>query len=115
MESDARQIQGAGAAHVNLSRLATENGDIASKFHGWNQAMLQVRNDAAMPRVLVVCHSSFRRTYVQPAPVAVLRSTPTAGSRKMSTADVRMFANSLQAPYCGSNRDFRRRALAAGG
>lgn len=91
----------------NLSRVAQENGAIANKFHGWNQAMLQVREDGAMPRVLVdalqshfdVPHASLRLWQLAP-------EFADAWYAQDVTADVRMFANGLQTPYCGSNRDF---------
>lgn len=90
-----------------LSRLAEENGDIASKFHGWNQAMLQVRNDADMPRVLVdALQSNFDVPCVSLRLWQVLPEHANGWFTEDVTADVRMFANSLQAPYCGSNRDF---------
>ena len=91
----------------NLGRVAQENGAIANKFHGWNQAMLQVREDGAMPRVLVdalqthfsVPHASLRLWQLAP-------EFADAWYAQDVTADVRMFANGLQTPYCGSNRDF---------
>ena len=90
-----------------LSRVAEENGDIASKFHGWNQAMLQVRNDADMPRVLVdALQTNFDVPYVSLRLWQVLPEHADGWFTEDVTADVRMFANSLQTPYCGSNRDF---------
>jgi hypothetical protein len=37
----------------DLTRLAQKNGAIAEKFHGWNQALLQARHGADLPRALV--------------------------------------------------------------
>jgi uncharacterized protein YigA (DUF484 family) len=69
--------------------------------------MLQVRSDANMPRVLVdALQSSFDVPYVS---LRLWGAAPEHASGWFTedvTADVRMFANSLQAPYCGSNRDF---------
>ena len=36
-----------------LVRLAQKNAAIAESFHGWNQALLQARHGADLPRVLV--------------------------------------------------------------
>jgi uncharacterized protein YigA (DUF484 family) len=90
-----------------LIRLAQDNAAIANKFHAWTQALLQARHGADLPRALVdgLC--------VQFAvPQATLRLWDLAPnhagqwfSRDVSD-DARIFANSLLAPYCGSNRDF---------
>lgn len=91
----------------NLSRIAQENGAIANKFHGWNQAMLQVRDVATMPRVLV---DALKKNFDVPyASLRLWQLAPEYADAWHSqdiTADVRMFANGLQTPYCGSNHDF---------
>lgn len=90
-----------------LSRVAEENGAISNKFHGWNQAMLQVRDDAAMPRVLVdALQSNFGVPHVSLRLWQLAPEYADAWYSQNITADVRMFANGLQSPYCGSNHDF---------
>jgi uncharacterized protein YigA (DUF484 family) len=91
----------------DLTRHAQENSLIANRFHSWNQAILQVRNDGDVPRAVVQgLIESFN------VPGATLRLFNVA--QEFSGAwfasgvseDARLFANSLMAPYCGSNNDF---------
>jgi uncharacterized protein YigA (DUF484 family) len=92
---------------AELSRHAKENETIAGRFHSWTQALLQVREDSAMPRVLADgLKSSF---HVPQATLRLWGAKPeyadewfTAGA----SDDARIFANSLMAPYCGANNDF---------
>jgi uncharacterized protein YigA (DUF484 family) len=92
---------------AELSRHAKENETIAGRFHSWTQALLQVRQDGAMPRVLAdSLKSSF---HVPQATLRLWGAKPdyadewfTAGA----SDDARIFANSLMAPYCGANNDF---------
>ena len=91
----------------DLTRLAQKNGAIAEKFHGWNQALLQARHGADLPRALVdgLC-AQFG------VPQATLRLWDLAPGHDDAwfaqdvSEDARIFANSLLAPYCGSNHDF---------
>ena len=91
----------------DLSRLAVENAAIANKFHAWNQALLSVRDPAALPRVLVdslqsgfgVPHATLRLWQVAPL-------HQDAWFTRGVSDDARLFANGLKAPYCGSNHDF---------
>ena len=91
----------------DLTRLAQKNGAIAEKFHGWNQALLQARHGADLPRALVdgLC-AQFD------VPQATLRLWDLAPGHDDAwfaqdvSEDARIFANSLLAPYCGSNHDF---------
>ena len=90
-----------------LIRLAQDNAAIANKFHGWTQALLQSRHGADLPRALVdgLC-AQFA------VPQATLRLWDLAPGHASEwyardvSEDARLFANSLMAPYCGSNHDF---------
>ena len=91
----------------NLSRLAQQNESIANKFHGWNQALLQARHGADLPRALVdgLC----AQFGVPQATLRLWDLTPghaDAWFTQGVSDDARIFANSLLAPYCGSNHDF---------
>lgn len=90
-----------------LVRHANENAAIANRFHGWTQALLQVRDDADMPRVLV---DSLKSNFHVPQVTLRLWNVAPAFADGWYTSgvsdDARIFANSLQAPYCGSNNDF---------
>lgn len=91
----------------DLTRYAQENAAIANRFHSWNQAILQVRSDADVPHAVVQgLVDSFH------VPAATLRLFDVASGYAGEwfaagvSEDARLFANSLQAPYCGSNNDF---------
>jgi uncharacterized protein YigA (DUF484 family) len=92
---------------AELIRLAKDNAAIANKFHAWTQTLLNARGSAALARALVdsLC--------VQFAvPQATLRLWDLAPEHAGAwfaqgvSDDARIFANSLLAPYCGSNHDF---------
>lgn len=92
---------------AELNRLAQENAAIADKFHTWNQAMLLERDIAAMPGAVADgIKSAFE------VPQTTLRLWNLAPEHADAwfaqgvSEDARMFADSLQAPYCGSNHDF---------
>ena len=90
-----------------LARHAKENETIAGRFHTWTQALLEVRDDAAMPRVLTdSLKSSF---HVPQATLRLWQTRADYGGEWFTTGasdDARIFASSLQAPYCGANNDF---------
>lgn len=92
---------------ADLTRLAQENAAIANKFHGWNQALLQVRDPANLPRTLL--DGLISEFDVPQATLRLWRVAPQhqqAWFARDVSQDAKLFANSLQAPYCGSNHDF---------
>jgi len=90
-----------------LIHLAQDNAAIANRFHAWTQALLQARHDGALPRALVngltthfgVPQATLRLWHVAP-------EHADAWFVQGVSDDARIFANSLMAPYCGSNHDF---------
>jgi len=92
---------------AELSRHAKENETIAGRFHSWTQALLQVREDDAMPRVLA---DSLKSSFHVPQATLRLWGAKPEYTGQWFTAgvsdDARIFANSLMAPYCGANNDF---------
>jgi uncharacterized protein YigA (DUF484 family) len=92
---------------AELIRLAQDNAAIANKFHAWTQHLLQARRGDELPRALVdgLC-AQFA------VPQATLRLWDLAPEHAGAwfaqdvSDDARIFANSLLAPYCGSNHDF---------
>jgi uncharacterized protein YigA (DUF484 family) len=92
---------------AELIRLAKDNAAIANKFHGWTQALLAARHGADLPRALLdgLC-AQFA------VPQATLRLWDMAPAHagawfaQDGSDDAQIFANSLLAPYCGSNHDF---------
>ena len=90
-----------------LVRLAEANAAIANKFHGWTQTLLKTRHDSDMPRALV--EGLATHFGVPQATLRLWQLAPAhAGSWYVNgvSEDARLFANSLLAPYCGSNHDF---------
>jgi len=91
----------------DLSRRAEENAGIANRFHAWTGALLASKGGAAMASDLV----EGLRTHFG-VPQVTLRLWNVAPEHadapfaKDVTDDVRIFANSLRAPYCGPNNDF---------
>jgi uncharacterized protein YigA (DUF484 family) len=92
---------------AELLRIGEENSAIANRFHGWHQELLRAPAVEDMPRVLadsLVQHFG--------VPQATLRLWHLAPSHAEAwfvrdvSDDARLFAASLRAPYCGSNRDF---------
>jgi uncharacterized protein YigA (DUF484 family) len=96
---------------AELMRHAEENAAIANRFHGWTRQLLEAgapdEAPAAMPRAVV---DGLRQHFVVPQVTLRLWNLAPehAGEWYASgvSDDVRLFANSLRAPYCGPNRDF---------
>ncbi|MFA9216383.1 MAG: DUF484 family protein [Sphingomonadaceae bacterium] len=91
----------------DLMRLASENEAIANKFHNWTQVLLQAEDHGSLPHAVV---SGLKSCF--DVPQVTLRIWGTAPEfadewfvRGISE-DAELFANSLLAPYCGSNKDF---------
>lgn len=92
---------------AELVRTAEDNAAIANKFHAWTQTLLRVRHDADLPRALA---DGLAAQFA--VPQCTLRLWDLAPAHAASwfgagvSDDARIFANSLLAPYCGSNHDF---------
>lgn len=91
----------------NLMRLASENEAIANKFHRWTKVLLESEDVGSMPHSVV---SGLKSAF--DVPQVTLRIWDTAPDYdgewfvKGVSEDARLFANSLMAPYCGTNKDF---------
>ncbi|MEO5932544.1 MAG: DUF484 family protein [Duganella sp.] len=91
----------------NLMRLASENEAIANKFHRWTKVLLESEDVGSMPHSVV---SGLKAAF--DVPQVTLRIWDTAPDYdgewfvKGVSEDARIFANSLMAPYCGTNKDF---------
>ena len=90
-----------------LMRLAAENEAIANKFHRWTQVMLEAEDHGSMPHAIV---SGLKSAFEVPqATLRVWGTVPEFAGEwfvRGVSDDARIFANSLLAPYCGSNKDF---------
>lgn len=92
---------------AELSRHAEENAGIASRFHAWTQTLLQSTGGADLANEL----TEGLRTHFNVPQVALRMwnvAPDYAGAAFASDVsdDLRLFANGLQAPYCGPNQDF---------
>lgn len=92
---------------AELMRVAQENSVIVRNFKSWTQAMLLSRNDVDLPHALThglqtifeVPYASLRMWRVAPG------YSHTWFAQEVSD-DIKLFAASMSAPYCGANRDF---------
>jgi len=90
-----------------LVRHAEENAAIANRFHGWTQQLLRTRVPGEIPAA--VAEGLVKHFIV---PHATLRLWKLASEHADTwytngvSEDVRLFASSLRAPYCGPNKDF---------
>ena len=84
-----------------------DNAAIANRFHSWNQALLQTRDVAELPRAVADgLKTSF---HVPQATLRLFSVAPQYANEWFATGateDSQLFANSLMAPYCGGNNDF---------
>jgi uncharacterized protein YigA (DUF484 family) len=83
-----------------------ENEAIANKFHRWTKTLLQSEDVGSIPHAVTSgLKSAFDVPQVTLRIWGAARTIRTNGLRGVSD-DARIFANSLQAPYCGTNKDF---------
>lgn len=92
---------------AELIRLAQDNATIANKFHAWTQGLLRARQRSELPGAV---SNGLRDVFG--VPQVTLRLWGLGGEHADAwyvtgvSEDARLFANSLLAPYCGSNHDF---------
>jgi uncharacterized protein YigA (DUF484 family) len=92
---------------AELMRVAADNTAILNRFHRWHLALLQSKGGAAMARDLI---EGIKEHFG--VPQAALRLWNVAAEHADApfalgvSGDVRLFASSLRAPYCGPNKDF---------
>jgi uncharacterized protein YigA (DUF484 family) len=97
---------------AELMRRGEENMAIANRFHGWTQGLLRASaavttNPAAVPAAVV--DGLIRHFMVPGASLRLWNLAPEHADAPFASGvsdDVRLFANSLRAPYCGPNKDF---------
>jgi uncharacterized protein YigA (DUF484 family) len=92
---------------AELVRHAEDNVAIANRFHGWTQQLLRTRVPADMPSA--VADGLVKHFIVPQATLRLWKLTPEhaeAWYAQGVSDDVRLFASSLRAPYCGPNKEF---------
>ena len=90
-----------------LVRHAEENAAIANRFHGWTQQLLRTRVPAEIPSA--VADGLVEHFIVPQATLRLWKLAPEhadAWYARDVSEDVRLFASSLRAPYCGPNKEF---------
>jgi uncharacterized protein YigA (DUF484 family) len=90
-----------------LVRHAEENAAIANRFHGWTQQLLRTRVPGEIPTA--VADGLVKHFIVPHATLRLWKLAPEHADTWYTNGvseDVRLFASSLRAPYCGPNKDF---------
>jgi uncharacterized protein YigA (DUF484 family) len=90
-----------------LVRHADENAAIANRFHGWTQQLLRTRAPGEIPAA--VAEGLVKHFIVPHATLRLWKLTPEHADTWYTNGvseDVRLFASSLRAPYCGPNKEF---------
>jgi uncharacterized protein YigA (DUF484 family) len=90
-----------------LVRHAEENAAIANRFHGWTQQLLRTRVPGEIPAA--VAEGLVKHFIVPHATLRLWKLTPEHADTWYTNGvseDVRLFASSLRAPYCGPNKEF---------
>lgn len=90
-----------------LVRHAEENATIANRFHGWTQQLLRTRAHDEIPGAVA---DGLVKHFIVPQATLRLWKLPAEHANAWYTngvsEDVRLFASSLRAPYCGPNKEF---------
>jgi len=92
---------------AELVRHAEDNAAIANRFHGWTQQLLRTRAPAEIPAA--VADGLVEHFIVPQATLRLWKLAPEHTGTWYTndvSEDVRLFASSLRAPYCGPNKEF---------
>ena len=92
---------------AELMRHAEDNAAIASRFHGWTQQLLRTREPLEIPSA--VADGLVKHFIVPQATLRLWKLAPEHADAwyvQGVSDDVRLFASSLRAPYCGPNKEF---------
>lgn len=93
---------------TELTAFAEENREIVSKYKLWVKSLLVARDDVDLPFALT---DGIKHIFDVPDATVRLWGVREEEAHKWFAADVnedvRLFANSLSAPYCGTNQDFQ--------
>jgi hypothetical protein len=92
---------------AGLLRVGRDNDSIAERFHAWTCSLLAAKSEQSLPQVLI---DGLRSRF--DVPQATLRlwgvreDYAHAWFAADVSADVRLFTNGLDSPFCGPNKDF---------
>ncbi len=92
---------------AELVRIAQDNDTLSGKFHSWTSSLLLARNDVDLPHVLINgLETIFSVPHVSLRLWRVAEDYAHTWYAQDFSEDLRLFANSLTTPYCGTNKDF---------
>jgi hypothetical protein len=101
------KLKGMEMAIIEMIRHGQENMAIADKLHRWTRALMLTTSAADLPDVLV--RELIHQYMVPQAAVRLWGADPAFDGLRYTSgvgADVKSFASSLVAPYCGVNSGF---------
>jgi hypothetical protein len=101
------KLKGMEMAIIEMIRHGQENMAIADKLHRWTRSLMLTANAADLPDVLV--RELIHQYMVPQAAVRLWGADPAFDGLRYTSgvgADVKSFASSLVAPYCGVNSGF---------
>lgn len=107
MEMLRDRIKGMERQIIEMIRHGQENVTIADRLHRWTSALMLTANAADLPDVLV--REAERQFLVPQAALRVWGAADAYASLGFARSvgdDVKSFATSLAAPYCGGNAGF---------
>ncbi len=107
MEMLRDKIKGLERQIIEMIRNGQENVAIADKLHRWTRALMLTADAAELPDVLVA--ELTHRFIIPQAAIRVWDAGPTHAGRVFAQPvgdEVKSFASSLGAPYCGLNSGF---------
>lgn len=111
MEMLRERIKGLEAKLVEMIRHGQENVAIADRLQRWTRRLLLTADPAALPQALI---EVLQHEFLIPQIALRLWSLPAPMAQRLDgqaivaavSDDVRSFAASLNAPYCGANNGF---------
>jgi len=101
------KLKGMEMAIIEMIRHGQENMAIADKLHRWTRALMLTSSAAELPDVLV--RELIHQYMVPQAAVRLWGADPAFDGLRYTSGvgvDVKSFASSLTAPYCGVNSGF---------
>ena len=107
MEMLRERIKGLERRIIDMIRAGHDNEALVGKMHRWTRAVMLARSASVLPQVLI---EELKHEFLIPqAALRVWGVAPALGSLPWAQAvsdDLKTFAASLAAPYCGLNSGF---------
>ena len=107
MEMLRDKIKGLEGKIIEMIRFGQDNLGITDKLHRWTRTLMRTPNPGELPAVLV--HELLHQFMIPQGGIRVWGAQPVFADMPFARAvsdDVKSFAGSLTAPYCGVNSGF---------